>query len=227
MQCLNKSRRRGVLGGTVLAASRLAPLALSGLGLGLAAQAAPIDEGIDFRVLAKAVPTAPSGKVEVLEFFWYACPHCYAIEPIMKPWLAKLPNDVAFRRVHVAFRGSVQQQLFYTLEALMAPDAVHEKVFAAIHLGRQPLLTEAEIVAWARPAGLDPVRFEKAWNSPAVASSMRRATALMTSHEVEGVPRFTVQGRFVTAPSMVGGSHQRALAVVDHLIEKSRPLIRR
>ncbi|MDP4801626.1 MAG: DsbA family protein, partial [Burkholderiaceae bacterium] len=109
----------------------------------------------------------------------------------------------------------------------MAPDAVHEKVFAAIHLGRQPLLTEAEIVAWARPAGLDPVRFEKAWNSPAVASSMRRATALMTSHEVEGVPRFTVQGRFVTAPSMVGGSHQRALAVVDHLIEKSRPLIRR
>lgn len=74
MQGLNKSRRRGVVGGAVLAASRLAPLSLSGLGLGLAAQAAPIDEGIDFRVLAKAVPTAPSGKIEVLEFFWLRLP---------------------------------------------------------------------------------------------------------------------------------------------------------
>jgi protein dithiol oxidoreductase (disulfide-forming) len=226
MQAPNSDRRRSLATGSALALSRLLP---AGLLAGLASnslQAAPIDEGIDFRVLAKPVPTAAAGKVEVLEFFWYACPHCYAMEPAIKAWQAKLPSDVLFRKVHVAFRGNVQQQLFYTLEALMAPEAVHEKAFAAIHLGRKPLVTPAEIFEWARSVGLDGARFEKAWASPAVASNMRRATALMTAHEVEGVPRFTIHGRFVTAPSMVGGSHQRAMAVVDHLIAKARPLVR-
>ena len=208
-------RRRMVIG----AASVAGLLGWAGRPL----TAATIDEGIDFRQLGRPVPTGlAQGKIEVLEFFWYACPHCFALEPYLKPWVSKLPADVVFRKAHVAFRGSAQQQLFYTLEAMMSPDATHHKAFEAIHLNRQPLASEAEIFSWAKTASLDMARFERSWRSPAVANQMKRAVDLQQSHEVDGVPRFTVNGRYVTSPAMVGGSHQRSLAVVDFLIKKSR-----
>lgn len=208
-------RRRVVLG----VASAAGLLGWSGQTL----TAATIDEGIDFRQLGRPVSTglAP-GKIEVLEFFWYACPHCFALEPYLKSWVSKLPADVVFRKAHVAFRGSAQQQLFYTLEAMMSPDATHQRAFEAIHLNRQPLASEAEIFSWAKSASLDMARFERSWRSPAVANQMKRALDLQQSHEVDGVPRFTVNGRYVTSPAMVGGSHQRALSVVDFLVSKSR-----
>src|SRR5262245_36652276 len=118
-------------------------LASTALGLpGLAfAQRLP-QEGKDFRALKqRAAIEAPAGKVEVVEFFWYNCPHCNAFEPQLQAWIKKLPADVAFRRVPVAFRADFhpQQRLFYTLEALGRLDTLHAKVFHAIHFENVPL----------------------------------------------------------------------------------------
>jgi len=207
--------------------TRRALLAISGLLsawplLGRAQSA--FDEGIDFSALRAPQPTQVKGRIEVIEFFWFACPHCYALEPRLNAWVKTLPKSVAFRREHVSFRGTVQQQLFYTLNALKLVEAQSASVFKTIHDRQVPLNTQDAVFAWARDQGIDMARFEKAWNSSEVVAEMKRATALMAAHEVDSVPRFTVQGRFVTSPAMAGGSQERVLQVLNFLIQKSRSL---
>ncbi len=127
-------------------------------GLGFAQAKAP-QEGKDFRVLDKKVPSdAPAGKVEVIEFFWYSCPHCNAFEPKLNAWLKKLPPDVYFHRVPVAFRDDFvpQQRLYYTLEAMGKLDELHQKVFDAVHKDHKPTDKEDSILQFAQANGLDP-----------------------------------------------------------------------
>ena len=116
------------------------------------AQPAKPREGKDYLVLGKQAPTdAPAGKIEVVEFFWYSCPHCNAFEPTLEAWVKSLPKDVSFKRVPVAFRDdfSPQQRLYYTLEAMNKVDELHAKVFRAVHGERQALNTDEAIIAWA------------------------------------------------------------------------------
>ena len=186
------------------------------------AQPATPDEGIDYRTLREIVPTSSPGKIEVLEFFWYACPHCYHLEPHLAKWKASLGADVVFRRVHVAFRGDTHQKIFYTLEAMGRAEALNAKVFDEIHQRNNPLAGLPDAAEWARKQGLDVAKFEAAWNSFGVQTQQKHANALVAGYRVDGVPTFGINGRYVTSPAMVGGSHVRALQVVDFLIGQER-----
>jgi len=185
------------------------------------------DEGIDYKLLRDPVATSSPGKIEVLEFFWYACPHCYHLEPHLLKWKETLSKDVVFKRVHVAFRGDAHQKIFYTLEALGKVDALTPKVFEEIHQKNRAMDMLMEVSEWAKKQGIDIAKFESTWNSFGVQTQQKRANALTAGYRIDGVPTFGINGRYVTSPAMVGGSHTRALQVVDYLIAQERKALRK
>jgi thiol:disulfide interchange protein DsbA len=184
--------------------------------------AAPV-EGRDYVRLASPVAVPAGGKIDVIEFFWYGCPACNAFEPQLDAWARKLPADVAFRRVHVAFTAmhETHAKIFYALEALGQVEAAHRKVFAAIHLQRQPLNRESDIAAFAAASGLDQAKFMDAYKSFGVATKVRQAKQLSEGYKIDGVPSLGVHGRWFTSGSLAGGG-ARALAVTDYLIAQAR-----
>ncbi len=207
---------------TVAAASLGAAYMLPGAAM---AQGKPPQDGVDFLTLDKAVPVdAPAGKVEVVEFFWYSCPHCNHFEPQLEAWLKKLPKDVAFRRAPVSFRPDFepQQKLYYALEALGKVDEMQMKVFDAIHVQRQQLTTADQIMAWAgTQSGINKAKFVEAYNSFPVATKVRKATQLQDQYKVQGVPALGIAGKFYTDGTQAG-TMDRALVVTDFLIGQSR-----
>jgi protein dithiol oxidoreductase (disulfide-forming) len=187
------------------------------------AQGKKPQEGTDYLALDKRVPVEAGGKVEVIEFFWYSCPHCNAFEPALEAWIKKAPKDVDVKRMPVAFRDDFvpQQRLYYTLEAMNKLDEMHRKVFYAIHVEKQPLNREDAILAWAGKQGLDAAKFAETYKSFAVASKVRRATQLQDAFKVSGVPALGIAGRFYTDGSLAG-SMERALMVTEYLIGEVR-----
>ena len=181
-------------------------------------------EGVHFLRLAQRAPvSAPTGKIEVVEFFWYGCPHCNALEPALETWIQRLPADVAFRRVPVGFSATHEshQKLFYALEAIGLLEAMHRKIFAAIHVQRQRLDRDADQAAFVAAQGGDAARFTEAGKSFTVQTKMRQAKQLADAYKIEGVPAIGVHGRFYTSGSMAG-DNVRSLAVADALIERAR-----
>jgi thiol:disulfide interchange protein DsbA len=206
-----------------LAAATVAIPGLTGVGQA-SAQAAKPQAGKDYMVLDKRVPMdVAAGKIEVIEFFWYGCPHCNAFEPALEAWIKAAPKDVSIKRVPVAFRADFapQQRLFYTLEALNKVDELHRKVFQAVHVERQALNKDEAIIEWAVKQGLDKAKFTEAFNSFSVASKLRRAGQLQDAFRVEGVPALGVAGRYYTDGSLAG-SMERALKVADYLLAEAR-----
>jgi len=195
-------------------------LCLSGL---IGAQSQKIEEGFDYRILPIAQPVETKGKVEVIEFFWYGCPHCYDFEPELTSWMKHQPKDVTFRRVPVAFRDDFMphSQLFYALEALGKGDALNEKVMYAMHKENKRLLTESEIADWVASQGIDRNTFLATYRSFAVASKARAAKQLAEAYRIDGVPTIVMQGKYVTSPS-IAGTKAKAIAVMDYLEEKIR-----
>ena len=188
------------------------------------AQAAAPKEGKDYVKLSKPATTeAPAGKVEVVEFFWYSCPHCNAFEPAFAAWKQKAPAHVVVRRVPVAFNASFvpQQKLYFTLQAMDNFDAMHVKVFHAIHVERNKLATDDAIFEWVGKQGVDVAKFKEAYNSFTVANLVRKASALQQEYDVEGVPSMGVAGKFYTDGPRAG-SMQNVLNVVDYLANQSR-----
>ena len=205
------------------AAAGVLGAAAIGLPGGAFAQQRP-QEGKDYRALGKAVPVeAPAGKIEIVEFFWYSCPHCNAFEPKLVAWSKKLPPDVVLRRVPVAFRDDFvpQQRLYYTLEAMGRVDDIHPKVFHAIHNEKQPTNREDSILAFAEKNGLDKAKFQELYNSFAVSTKASRAKQLQDQYEVDGVPALGIAGRWYTDATMTG-SMDRALVVADYLAGEAR-----
>ncbi len=188
------------------------------------AQVRKIEEGTDFLALPKPVPVeAPKGKVEVIEFFWYNCPHCNAFEPALEAWVKRLPKDVAFKRVPVAFDDSFvpQQRLFYVLEAMNKVDALQAKVFNAIHTEKQDLKTQDKIAVWVEKQGINKAQFLELYNSFSVSTKARKASQLQDAYKVSGVPALGIAGRFYTDGSLAG-SMDKALYVTDFLSEQVR-----
>jgi thiol:disulfide interchange protein DsbA len=180
--------------------------------------------GTDYAVLDKRVPVdAPAGKVEVIEFFWYNCPHCNAFEPTLEAWIKKLPPHVAFKRVPVAFQASFQpqQKLYYALEAMGKVDEYQLKVFNAIHQQRQNLASEQQIIDWAAANGLDKAKFTEQYKSFSVASKIQRAKQLQDAYQVAGVPSIGIAGRWYVDGELAK-SMERALQVTDFLIGEAR-----
>ena len=195
-------------------------LCLSGAVL---AQGQKIEEGFDYRILPIPQPVETKGKVEVIEFFWYGCPHCYDFEPELISWVKRQPKDVVFKRVPVAFRDDFMphSQLFYTLEALAKGDALHEKVMYAMHKENKRLLTESEIADWAAAQGIDRNTFLATYRSFSVTSKARAARQLADSYRIDGVPTIVMQGKYVTSPSIVG-TKAKAIGEMDCLDENIR-----
>jgi len=188
------------------------------------AQAKKPELGVHYLALGTPAPTeAPAGKVEVLEFFWYNCPHCNAFEPILSEWVKKLPKDVAFRRIPVAFNASFvpQQRLYYALEAMGLLEKVHPKVFAAIHVEKLNLAKGEAITEWVGKNGVDTAKFLVQYNSFDVVTKAQKATQLQNAFKVEGVPALGVAGRFYTDGTMAH-SMERALLVVQSLLDDIR-----
>mgnify|MGYP000856795337 CR=1 FL=1 len=188
------------------------------------AQARQFKEGKDFKRLDKPVaPDAPAGKVDVIEFFWYSCPHCNAFEPTLDAWVKAAPKDLSVRRVPVAFNASFvpQQKLYYALEGMGKLDAVHAKVFRAIHVEKLKLAKDDDIFAWVGNQGVDVAKFKEVYNSFTVNNQARRAAQLQGEYGVEGVPSMGVAGRYYTDGTMAG-SMQTVLQVVDYLVGQTR-----
>ena len=205
-----------------------ASAALTAMGLGWTAStgAQPIkaEAGTDYLPLDKRVPVeAPAGKIEVVEFFWYSCPHCNQFEPALDAWSKKLPKDVVLRRVPVAFRDDFvpQQRLYFALEAMELVDKLHAKVFAAIHVEKLALNRGDSIADWVAKQGVDKTKFMEQYNSFSVVNKSTRAKQLQDSYRVEGVPALGVAGRFYTDGSLAK-SMPRALQVVDFLVNEVR-----
>ena len=209
---------------------------LLGAGLGGAlvtptrAQPAPV-EGVNYVRIADAAPVPSDGKIEVIEFFWYECPHCNAFEPALDAWTRHLAPDVAFRRVPVWFREepfSTQQRLFYTLEALDLVATLHRKVFDAIHVAGIRMRTPEDLSAFALTNGVDPIKFMTAYNAFSVQSKSLQARQTAAAYKIDGVPAMGVQGRYYTNGTLANakmpppGSNERMLAVVDALIGRVR-----
>ena len=204
--------------------------ATSGLSLPLSSQAqgpAPAKkpvEGTDYLSLDKRVPTdVGAGKIELIEFFWYSCPHCNAFEPQFAAWKKVAPKDVVVQRVPVRFRDDfeAQQRAYYVFEALNMVDAMHGKLFNAIHNERQQLNTAPALAAWADKNGLPEKKFMETFTSFGVASKARRATQLQEAFKVQGVPALGIAGRFYTDGSLTQ-TMERALQVADYLLGEVR-----
>ncbi len=215
-----KRREFSLSAATAVAASAVTlPMATTAM-----AQVRQFNEGKDFQKLSKPVATdAPAGKIEVIEFFWYSCPHCNAFEPVLDTWIKAVSKDLVIRRVPVAFNASFlsQQKLYYALEGMGKLDAVHAKVFRAIHVEKLKLTKDEDIFAWVGNQGVDVAKFKEVYNSFNVANQARRATQLQADYGVEGVPSMGVAGRYYTDGTMAG-SMQTVLQVVDYLVSSVR-----
>ena len=180
--------------------------------------------GKDYITLERPVATeAGNGKIEVLEFFWYSCPHCNQFEPAFEQWAKNAAKDVVVRRVPVAFRDDFvpQQRLYYTLEAMNLVEKMHIRVFTAIHGEKQMLNSDAAVLAWAEKQGIDKAKFEQAYKSFGVATKAKRAVQLQNDFKIEGVPSLGVAGRYYIDGTLAG-SMPRALQVADALIAQTR-----
>ncbi len=202
-------------------------LATAGLALAASplawAQGGPVEGQQYTRMSQPVAVTAAAGKVEVLEFFWYGCPHCNALEPTLEEWVKKLPADVAFRRVPVGFAAihETHQKIFYALESMGQLPALHRKVFAAIHVNHARLDKEADIVAFMAANGVDGAKFGEAFKSFTVQTKARQAKLLAEAYKIDGVPTLAVGGRYITSGSQAG-TNEQALHVVEFLVQRSR-----
>jgi protein dithiol oxidoreductase (disulfide-forming) len=194
---------------------------LSGTTLVAQAQNAPIADA-DFTKLGQPLPTE-KGKIEVLEFFWYGCSHCFGFEPSLEAWVKKLPADVLFKRIPVAFNANfvIHQRLFYALEAMDKLEPIHRKVFQAIHVEKKRFEKDDEVIAFVTKNGLNGPQFTEVFNSFSVTAKAKQASRLAQSYKIEGVPTLAIHGRYTTSGSQAGTT-DRALLVADELIARAR-----
>lgn len=211
----------------------LAVASFSLIALTAAASPAEPVEGVEYLKLKQAQPTDSGKKIEVLEFFWYNCPHCFAFEPQLAEWVKKRGDTIVFKRVPVGFRESFvpQQKMVYALEAMGKLDTVHRAIFDAVHVAHIPLDKEDKIIDFLEKQGVDRKKFVDTFNSFSVQSKVSRVRQLQETYQIDSVPTIVIDGRFVTAPSMAGagmrGQHEQALhaatlQVMDALIAKKK-----
>ena len=187
--------------------------------------------GIDYRELKQPQPTETRDAVEVIEFFWYRCPHCYALEPSLETWLAKLPAGVKFRRVPVIFgdQWAVDARILYALESIGELPRVHRQLLDAIHeqggKKQQGAAYTKWVADWLAAHGVDAGRYATAFDSPAVQEQVKKASAMTQAYGVEGTPTFAVQGRYVVSPPP--GDRRAILSITDQLIRLSQSQLAR
>ena len=175
--------------------------------------------GQDYQVVAKPVKVEKPGKIEVREFFWYGCGHCFKLEPHMQTWLKKLPKDVRFVRTPAAMNPVWEQaaRAYYVSEALGVRKKTHLTLFHAIHDQNQPILEQPALAKFYTQFGIPEAKFNSTYKSFAITSKIAQAQDLAKRYQLSGVPAVTVNGKYI-----VQGEDAKVTQVVDYLIEKER-----
>lgn len=214
-------RFTAVIGQLLLAASLI-------LGFAVPAQA-QITAGKDYLLVKPPQPTDSGSKVEVLEFFWYGCPHCANLQPFLEGWLKRKPADVEFKHVPAVFQDSwvPLTRAYYTIEAMGLTDKLHQELFNAIHKQKASLRDPNAIIDWAVAKGADRKKFTDTFNSFGINGRLQRSIDLTRKYDIPGTPALVIDGKFVTAPSMVLKGdrvidYDRFFQVVDALIAEAR-----
>ncbi|MDX1669046.1 MAG: thiol:disulfide interchange protein DsbA/DsbL [Limnobacter sp.] len=189
-------------------------------------------QGQPYREIDPPLPTSVPGKIEVIEFFWYGCGHCFNFEPRVQRWKKTLPEDVLFSQVPVGWNSrrvnfSGHQKLFYTLEAMGVLDTAHQKVFNAIHIGKLALANDAQIFDFAESIGLDREQFANTFKSFTVATKVAQASKMTEQYKIEGVPSLAIDGKFVTSEVMTAESATHSKAGPDGVFKVAELLIMR
>jgi len=196
-------------------------LAVAGL-LGCSIALAEVyEEGVHYERIVPAQPTSTANKVEVLEIFWYGCPHCFRFEPYIERWLRKKPKNAQFVRLPGIFRPSweVGARAFYTAKLLGVFDELHKPILNAIHLQKRRLDTEEQMRDFFAENGVDKKDFIKTYNSFAVGTRLRRAKTMSSRYGISGVPAIIVAGKYRLS-AQTAGSNAEMLKVINFLVEK-------
>jgi thiol:disulfide interchange protein DsbA len=197
--------------------------------------ASPADpkNGVDYQTLSAPQPVQATGKkVEVIEFFAYHCPACNMLEPAFNGWIKKQGDNIHVRRIHLPFQGPADPEahLFLTLEAMGKLDQYHHRVFQAVHVQRQRLMKDDQIIEWAVKNGLDRAKFMETWNSFGVTTKLRRLNQISGAYKVTGTPTIIIDGKYVVSPSQVAEANkiqdvgqmlQATTQVMDALVKKA------
>lgn len=181
-------------------------------------------EGKEYTRLSSPQPVATEGRIEVVELFWYGCPHCYHLEPFVENWLKNKPEDVEFVRLP-AILGKNWELLakgYYTAELLGVLDKTHRDLFDAIHERKDKIVDEAALRAFFMQHGVSADDFNKSFNSFAVAVKVNNARQMTRRYAITGVPTLIVNGKYSTGPSMVTGGNDGVMGVVNYLIAQER-----
>jgi thiol:disulfide interchange protein DsbA len=176
-----------------------------------------------YKLLTPPQPTESGGKIEVIEFFWYGCPHCYSLEPNVAAWSKKTPPDVVFKRVHALPSDSWGEhaRIFYTLESMNKLEEMHQKVFDAIHKQNINLANKKLREEWLAKNGIDPAKYAEIEKSFTVATKMNRAKQLTYAYKVDSVPRLFVNGKYIVTMD-AAGSLDRVFQIVDQVVGIAR-----
>lgn len=203
-------------------------LLAAGLSLCLTAQA-QLTAGKDYVPVQPPQPTDSGGKIEVLEFFWYGCPHCNNLQPSLQAWLKRKPADVELKHVPAVFQDSwlPLTRAYYTIEAMGLVGKLHQEMFATLHRQRVQLRDANAIFDWAAAKGVDRKKFADTYNSFGVNGRTQRSIELTRKFDIPGTPALVIDGKYLTAPSMTLKAdrtvdYDRFFQVVDGLIAEAR-----
>ena len=217
----------------VLSALMLSAVAFSPMS----ASASPADpkNGVEYKTLPTPQPVDTGKKVEVIEFFDYACPHCHALDPSLTAWVKKQGDNIVFKRTHISRTGTElpQQKMFYTLEAMgLMNEAINTKIFNEMHVNRNRMNRDELVFDFIAKQGIDRQKFIDTYRSFGVQARIRKATAMMDTYGVDSWPMFAIDGKYVTSPSMsdegsktaTSGAqlHAQGLQVMDILVAKAK-----
>lgn len=172
------------------------------------------------RIVPEPASRTANEPVEVIEFFWYGCSHCYQFEPFVKQWLENKPEDVQFRQVPVMFGGpaNLHAQAYYALAVTGDLERVHGRLFSAMHDESKKLRKRVELESWLKAQGVDMQAYRAAYDSFAVNAKVNQAEALMRRYGVRGVPAIVVDGRYRSGDGFRG--YGDMLEVTDFLVDK-------
>ncbi len=196
----------------------IALLALACFTAAAPAQEIRARQNIEYRLIAPQ-PVETPGKIEVIDFFWYACPHCNNLQPALERWAERKPADVALRRIPAVLRDSWAQhaRIYYTLELLGEVERLHQRVYFSYHVEELHMSKPDVMERWAAANGIDAARWRNAYNSPEVEAGIARARQLSDTYDIQGTPSLVVDGRYLTSSSMVS-TYQEMVLVLEDLI---------
>ena len=184
---------------------------------------AGFEEGVNYKRIANPQPTSTADKIEVLELFWYGCPHCYQIEPEVEVWLKSKPDDVEFVRMPAVLGPSWEllARAYYTADLLDAIDKIHKPLFERLHKARKRIRNADELKAFFVEQGVSAEDFDNTFSSFAVITKTNRAKQARNMYGITGVPALVVNGKYLVTAELAGGNKQM-LDVVDYLVAQER-----